>query len=67
MFPFDELNPDDIEASEPATLSQITLIKKLAVELNVNVECSGLTKDAASSLICELSEKKKNRNLKMAK
>jgi hypothetical protein len=57
MCSFDELNPDDMEA-ELATLSQITLIKKLAAELNEEVECSGLTKDTASRLINDLTEKK---------
>jgi hypothetical protein len=54
---FDELNPDDMEA-EPATLSQITLLKKLIAELNINVEFRGLTKDSASALIGELNDKK---------
>jgi hypothetical protein len=63
---FDKLNPDDMEA-EPATLSQITLLKKLAAELNVKVECSDLTKDSASRLISELREKTNGRNLRMAK
>lgn len=65
MCSFDELNPDDMEA-EPATISQITLIKRLAAELNVSVDCSGLTKDSASRLISELTEKK-TRNIRVAK
>lgn len=66
MCSFDELNPDDMEA-EPATLSQISLIKKLAAEINEQVDYQGIIKDSASSLIGELTSKKNGRNLRKAK
>lgn len=64
---FEELNPDEMGASEPATLSQIALIKKLATEVNVQVDYNSMDKNLASNLINELAEKKKNQVLRMAK
>jgi hypothetical protein len=66
MCSFEELNPDDMN-TEPATLNQIALIKKLAAELNVKVDSSNLNKNSASKLINELAEKKKVQGLRMAK
>lgn len=66
MCSFEELNPEEMDI-ESATLSQISLVKKLSAELSIQVDCNDLTKDSASRLINELSEKKKARNLKLAK
>lgn len=54
---FEELNPDEIE--DPATLSQISLVKRLAAKFNVKVKSDNLNKNSDSKLINELAEKKK--------
>lgn len=64
MCSFEELNPDDMEA-ESATLAQLNLLKKLSGELGIKIDLASLDKQAASSLISELSAKKKT--LRIAK
>lgn len=53
--------------ADPATLNQIGLIKKLAAEINVQVDFNSLDKNSTSILINELAEKKRSQGLKMVK
>ena len=56
MTAIEELNPNDVELTEPATLAQLNLLKKLSKEYNVKIDYEGLDKRKSSELIEHLKK-----------
>lgn len=58
MCTVEELMPEEDPVPEPVTAAQLSLIKRLATQYKVDINYSGLDKQAASKLIDELQKKK---------
>jgi hypothetical protein len=59
MCSFEELNADEMEP-EPATLAQLSLLKKLSRQTGMEIEINNLDKKSASNLISELTGKEQD-------
>ncbi|SDZ27139.1 hypothetical protein SAMN05660462_02472 [Proteiniborus ethanoligenes] len=66
MTAIEELNPNDVEVSEPPTIPQLNLLKKLSKELNLRIDFNELDKKSASEMIEEFSKAKREYQQKKA-